>query len=138
MGRGFPPRFPTPALPPYHAIKLALPHLNGGGKFALVIGLSGLGIVGVQILEALTGATVKTAMASTARQSRVTIVGIGNPSPYEWAFLSTPFETEVVDVHKADHIASPVTTYSMDQVLDACQLQVEGQIAGRAVAVPHQ
>lgn len=29
---------------PYHAIKLALPHLNGGGKYALVIGLGGLGL----------------------------------------------------------------------------------------------
>ena len=31
------------ALTPYHAIKQALPHLAGGGKYALVIGLGGLG-----------------------------------------------------------------------------------------------
>jgi propanol-preferring alcohol dehydrogenase len=46
------------ALTPYHAIKAALPHLAGGGRSALVIGLGGLGQVAVQILTALTGATV--------------------------------------------------------------------------------
>lgn len=45
-------------LTPYHAIKGALPHLEGGGRHALVIGLGGLGQIGVQILRALTGATV--------------------------------------------------------------------------------
>lgn len=45
-------------LTPYHAIKRALPHLNGGGKTALVIGLGGLGMLAVQILKALTGAEV--------------------------------------------------------------------------------
>jgi propanol-preferring alcohol dehydrogenase len=45
-------------LTPYHAIKNALPHLAGGGRFALVIGLGGLGQIAVQILSALTGATV--------------------------------------------------------------------------------
>ncbi len=45
-------------LTPYHAIKEALPHLEGGGRHALVIGLGGLGQIGVQILRALTGATV--------------------------------------------------------------------------------
>ncbi len=45
-------------LTPYHAIKNALPHLAGGGRFALVIGLGGLGQIAVQILTALTGATV--------------------------------------------------------------------------------
>jgi alcohol dehydrogenase, propanol-preferring len=45
-------------LTPYHAIKLALPKLAGGGKYALVIGLGGLGQIAVQILKALTGATV--------------------------------------------------------------------------------
>ncbi|WP_066296360.1 NAD(P)-dependent alcohol dehydrogenase [Arthrobacter luteolus] len=46
------------ALTPYHAIKNSLPNLAGGGKFALVIGLGGLGQMAVQILKALTGATV--------------------------------------------------------------------------------
>src|SRR3546814_11195813 len=43
---------------PYHAVKNALPNLAGGGRFALVIGLGGLGQIAVQILTALTGATV--------------------------------------------------------------------------------
>ena len=45
-------------LTPYHAIKKSLPVLGGGGRTALVIGLGGLGQVAVQILTALTGATV--------------------------------------------------------------------------------
>ncbi len=45
-------------LTPYHAIKMALPRLAGGGKHALVIGLGGLGLVGVQILRTITGAEV--------------------------------------------------------------------------------
>lgn len=45
-------------LTPYHAIKNSLPNLAGGGRFALVVGLGGLGQVAVQILTALTGATV--------------------------------------------------------------------------------
>ena len=135
------------ALTPYHAIKLALPHLNGGGKYALVIGLGGLGLLGVQILKALTGATiiatdmkpeamaeaeklgavtvsggedqverireitggkgvdaafdfvgvgptVRTAMGSTARQGRCTIVGIAGGS-YDWSFFTAPYEVEL-------------------------------------------
>lgn len=191
-------------LTPYHAIKLALPHLNGGGKFALVIGLGGLGLIGVQILKALTGATiiatdmkedamaeaeklgaitvpggegqvekileitggkgvnatfdfvgvgatVGTAMKTAARQGRVSIVGIGNLSPYEWAFLSTPYEAElvntywgtveelheVVDMYKAGQIVPQVTTYSLDDALEAYQKLVDGEISGRAVIVPH-
>lgn len=45
-------------LTPYHAIKNSLPHLAGGGRFALVVGLGGLGQIAVQLLTALTGATV--------------------------------------------------------------------------------
>ena len=45
-------------LTPYHAVKASLPYLNGGGRYALAIGLGGLGRIGVQILKALTGATV--------------------------------------------------------------------------------
>src|SRR5690606_15185423 len=45
-------------LTPYHAIKLALPKLAAGGRYALVIGLGGLGQIAVQILNALTGATI--------------------------------------------------------------------------------
>jgi propanol-preferring alcohol dehydrogenase len=45
-------------LTPYHAIKMALPKLAGGGKHALVIGLGGLGLVAVQILRAMTSAQI--------------------------------------------------------------------------------
>ena len=44
-------------LTPYHAIKQSLPKL-GAGTFAVVIGTGGLGHVGIQILKALSGATV--------------------------------------------------------------------------------
>jgi alcohol dehydrogenase, propanol-preferring len=44
-------------LTPYHAIKNSLPKL-GAGSTAVVIGTGGLGHVGIQILKALSGATV--------------------------------------------------------------------------------
>lgn len=44
-------------LTPYHAIKNSLPKL-GAGTTAVVIGTGGLGHVGIQILKALSGATV--------------------------------------------------------------------------------
>jgi len=44
-------------LTPYHAIKNSLPKL-GAGTTAVVIGTGGLGHVGIQILRALSGATV--------------------------------------------------------------------------------
>jgi propanol-preferring alcohol dehydrogenase len=44
-------------LTPYHAIKRSLPKL-GAGTSAVVIGSGGLGHVGIQILKALSGATV--------------------------------------------------------------------------------
>src|SRR6478735_6828674 len=44
-------------LTPYHAIKNSLPKL-GAGTFAVVIGTGGLGHVGIQILKALSPATV--------------------------------------------------------------------------------
>lgn len=68
-------------LTPYHAVKRVLPHLAGGGRSALAIGLGGLGLVGVQILRALTGATViatdmkEEAMAAAADLGAVTVPG---------------------------------------------------------------
>jgi propanol-preferring alcohol dehydrogenase len=44
-------------LTPYHAIKQSLPKL-GAGSTAVVIGTGGLGHVGIQIIRALSGATV--------------------------------------------------------------------------------
>ncbi|XVX20274.1 NAD(P)-dependent alcohol dehydrogenase [Actinomycetota bacterium] len=68
-------------LTPYHAIKRALPHLQGGGRSALVIGLGGLGLIGVQILAALSGATIiatdmkPEAMAEAEKYGAVTVPG---------------------------------------------------------------
>ncbi|MBN9738022.1 MULTISPECIES: NAD(P)-dependent alcohol dehydrogenase [unclassified Pseudonocardia] len=69
------------ALTPFHAIRAALPQLAGGGRFALVIGLGGLGQIAVQILTALTGATViatdtkPDAMARAAERGAVVVPG---------------------------------------------------------------
>ena len=46
------------ALTSYHAIKRVLPRLTTPGATALCIGLGGVGLAGVQIIRALTGATV--------------------------------------------------------------------------------
>lgn len=68
-------------LTPYHAVKMALPRLAGGGRHALVIGLGGLGLVGVQILKAVTGAQViatdlkPAAMARAGEFGAVTVEG---------------------------------------------------------------
>lgn len=68
-------------LTPYHAIKNSLPQLAGGGRFALVVGLGGLGQIAVQILTALTGATViatdmkEDAMTRAAEHGAVTVPG---------------------------------------------------------------
>ncbi|SMX83645.1 alcohol dehydrogenase, propanol-preferring [Brevibacterium iodinum ATCC 49514] len=68
-------------LTPYHAIKNSLPNLAGGGRYALVIGLGGLGQIGVQILKALTGATViatdmkPEAMAKAEAAGAITVGG---------------------------------------------------------------
>jgi propanol-preferring alcohol dehydrogenase len=69
------------ALTPYHAIKNSLPNLAGGGRYALVVGLGGLGQIAVQILTALTGATViatdmkEDAMARAAERGAITVPG---------------------------------------------------------------
>ncbi|WP_167050315.1 NAD(P)-dependent alcohol dehydrogenase [Microbacterium halimionae] len=57
------------ALTPYHAITLAQPVLAKGGATALVIGLGGLGQIAVQILKALTGATI---IATDAKEDAMT------------------------------------------------------------------
>jgi propanol-preferring alcohol dehydrogenase len=68
-------------LTPYHAIKLALPRLAGGGKHALVVGHGGLGLVAVQILRAMTAAQViatdmkPDAMARAREFGAVTVEG---------------------------------------------------------------
>lgn len=190
-------------LTPYHAIKLALPKLQGGGKTALVIGLGGLGQLAVQILTAITGATVyatdmkaeamaeaekagavavpggegqaerireltggqgvdavfdfvgitptiKVAQQVVRRQGRITIVGVAG-QPTTWDFYSNPYEAEltntywgtieelydVVALYRAGKIKPAVTTYSMDQALQAYHDLHDGKISGRAVVTPH-
>ena len=41
-------------------------------------------------------------------------------------------------MYKAGQIEPPVTTYPLDEALDAYRLLVDGEISGRAVVVPHQ
>lgn len=68
-------------LTPYHAVKLALPTLGRPGACALVVGLGGLGLMAVQIIKALTGATViatdmkEDAMAQAEAYGAVTVPG---------------------------------------------------------------
>ncbi|CAM3737509.1 propanol-preferring alcohol dehydrogenase [Micrococcus flavus] len=68
-------------LTPYHAVKLALPKLGRPGASALVVGLGGLGLMAVQIIKALTGATViatdmkEEAMAQAEVYGAVTVPG---------------------------------------------------------------
>jgi propanol-preferring alcohol dehydrogenase len=61
-------------LTPYHAIKGSLPKL-GAGTFAVVIGTGGLGHVGIQILKALSGATVIALDVSDEKLELATHVG---------------------------------------------------------------
>lgn len=62
-------------LTPYHAIKQSLPKLAGGGTYALVIGLGGLGQLAVQIITAITGATVIATDANAAAMERAAADG---------------------------------------------------------------
>jgi propanol-preferring alcohol dehydrogenase len=190
-------------LTPYHAIRLALPKLAGGGRNALVIGLGGLGQIGVQILRALTGATViatdtrpvamraaeaagavtvasgpdqvaqimdltggrgvdaafdfvgvaptlRAAAAVMARQSRLTVVGIGGGT-LEWSFFSNPYECEitntywgtieelheVVAMYRRGQIVPEIERFSLADAPEAYRRLQAGELSGRAVVVPH-
>ncbi|GAA0966008.1 NAD(P)-dependent alcohol dehydrogenase [Frigoribacterium faeni] len=61
-------------LTPYHAIKRSLPKL-GAGTYAVVIGSGGLGHVGIQMLKALSGATVIVLDVSDEKLELATHVG---------------------------------------------------------------
>lgn len=61
-------------LTPYHAIKRSIPHL-GAGTFAVVIGVGGLGHAGIQILRAMTGATIIAVDVSSEKIELATAVG---------------------------------------------------------------
>lgn len=70
-------------LTPYHAIKTSLPKL-GAGTTAVVIGAGGLGHVGIQILRAISGATVVALDVSDEKLDLATQVGA------QHTFLSNP------------------------------------------------
>lgn len=61
-------------LTPYHAIKMALPKL-GAGSVAVVIGVGGLGHVGLQLIKALSGATVIAIDISDKKLDHATVLG---------------------------------------------------------------
>lgn len=190
-------------LTPYHAIRLALPKLAGGGRYALVIGLGGLGQIAVQILRALTGATIlatdtkaeamrlaeaagavtvpagadqvehlldltggrgvdaafdfvgvtatlRTAAAVMAKQSRLTVVGIAGGT-LEWSFFTMPYECEVTStywgtieelhdvaaMYRQGQIVPQIERFSLDDGLEAYRRLQAGELSGRAVVVPH-
>lgn len=68
-------------LTPYHAIKASLPNLGAARRYALVIGLGGLGQLAVQMLTVLTGATViatdmkEDAMDRAEEHGAITVAG---------------------------------------------------------------
>lgn len=67
-------------LTPYHAIKNSLPKL-GAGTTAVVIGAGGLGHVGIQILRAISGATVIALDVSQEKLDLATSVGAHHVLP---------------------------------------------------------
>ncbi|WP_282852025.1 alcohol dehydrogenase catalytic domain-containing protein [Gulosibacter sediminis] len=135
-------------LTPYHAIKLALPKLAGGGKTALVIGLGGLGQVAVQILRAITGATViatdmkPEAMAEAERNGAVTVPGgegqverIRELTNTYWGTIEELYE--VAELYRNGQIKPEVKRYAMADALQAYHDLHDGKLSGRAVVVPH-
>src|SRR5699024_7759310 len=69
-------------LTPYHAIKESLPHLAGGGRYALAIGLGGVGRMGMEIIRVQTGGTgsatdVKEEARAGAESDGAVTVGAG-------------------------------------------------------------
>jgi propanol-preferring alcohol dehydrogenase len=190
-------------LTPYHAVKMALPKLAGGGTYALVIGLGGLGLVAVQILKAITGAeviatdmkpeamararefgavtveggpdqvaqireitggrgvdavfdivgagpTIALAQATVAQGGAIQIVGIAGGTA-QWSFFTNPYEAtltnsywgtiqdlhEVVELYAAGHIVPDIERFTLDGALDAYRRLRDGELAARAVVVPH-
>ncbi len=135
-------------LTPYHAIKLALPKLAGGGKTALVIGLGGLGQVAVQILRAISGATViatdmkPEAMAEAEPNGAVTVPGgegqverIRELTNTYWGTIEELYE--VAELYRNGQIKPEVKRYAMADALQAYHDLHDGKLSGRAVVVPH-
>ncbi len=121
-------------LTPYHAIKLILPHLARGGASVLVIGLGGLGQIGVQILRALTGATIyATDMKPEAVALAQTRGAIGIPEGADQAeFIRNATDGRGVDAVVDFVGASPTITLAKSVIAQGGRIQIVG-IAGGTV-----
>lgn len=107
-------------LTPYHAIKRSLPKL-GAGSTAVVIGTGGLGHVGIQILRALSGATVIALDVNDEKLALAREVGAHH------AILS--------DASAVDTIKELTGGLGADAVFDFVGIQPTVNIAGAAVAI---
>lgn len=107
-------------LTPYHAIKMSLPKL-GAGTTAVVIGAGGLGHVGIQILKALSPATVVAVDISDDKLALARQVGAD--------------ETLRSDEAAAAAIRDLTGGLGADAVFDFVGAQATVELAGKAVAV---
>jgi len=107
-------------LTPYHAIKTSLPKL-GAGTTAVVIGAGGLGHVGIQILKALSPATVIAVDVSDAKLLLALEVGADH------ALLS--------DSDTAASIRSLTAGRGADAVIDFVGAPATVALAGTVVAI---
>ena len=107
-------------LTPYHAIKRSLPKL-GAGSTAVVIGTGGLGHVGIQILRALSGATVIALDVNDEKLALAKEVGAHH------AILS--------DANAVETIRELTGGLGADAVFDFVGIQPTVNIAGAAVAI---
>ncbi len=107
-------------LTPYHAIKRSLPKL-GAGSTAVVIGTGGLGHVGIQILRALSGATVVALDVNDEKLELAKHVGAHH------AFLS--------DEHAVEKVKQLTGGLGADAVFDFVGIQPTVEIAGAVVGI---
>ena len=85
-----------------------------------------------------------------ARQSRLTVVGIGGGT-LEWSFFTNPYECEVtntywgtieelhevVAMYRAGQIVPEVERFSLEEAPEAYRRLQAGELSGRAVITPH-
>lgn len=96
------------------------------------------------------GPILSTAAAVMARQSRLTVVGIGGGT-LEWSFFANPYECEVtntywgtieelhevVAMYRQGQIVPEIERFSLHDGLEAYPRLQAGELSGRAVVVPH-
>ena len=94
--------------------------------------------------------TLRGAAAVMAKQSRLTVVGIGGGT-LEWSFFTNPYECEVtntywgtveelhevVAMYQQGQIVPEIERFSLQDGLEAYRRLQAGQLSGRAVVVPH-